>query len=531
MTLHLVVSLLAAAVVIPAQVTPPSAKPKARLEGRVVSSKTGVPLGKARVTLESGIVKRYHAASGKDGTFLFEDVDPGDYSISVERVGYLESDGRELSVEAGERMKDVELKLAPQGVISGRVVDEDGDPVPHAQVTCYRWLGVGAKKHVVDSTTKEVDEEANFTFTALKPGHYYVLALDFYDRSRERQSGKGAEEALATTYYPNAGLVTGATPLNLTTGTELRNLEIRMRKVRVFRIRGRIANTGAGQPWEVYLKRKDSTVFSGAGQSKVHDGDFEFAAVEPGSYFVETSPNLVSWDNRTGEIHTSTAMLFARCAVEVAGQNIDDLALTLMPAVVVTGKVHMDGLKPSKKLRVSLSSSTYMRRAPEAEPAEDGSFSIGPLPPVEFKISVAGLPEGAYVKSIRYGGQEIAGALDLSSLGAGALEIALAPNAATIAGIVRDEKGEPFPHGTVIAWTNDEAYQVASAASDGSFEIKNLAPGDFHIACWEEDVFADVAFRKLFEKQTRRVTLREGWRENVEVPLITKEAIEAAELK
>ena len=141
------------------------------------------------------------------------------------------------------------------------------------------------------------------------------------------------------------------------------------------------------------------------------------------------------------------------------------------------------------------------------------------------------MPEGGYVKSIRYGGQEIAGVVDLSSAGRGALEIELAPNAGTIVGIVRDPKGKPVPHGAVVAWTNDETFRVSNTASDGSFEIKNLAPGDFHIGCWEEAVYQDLAFRQLFEKQTRTVTIKEGSRERVEVTLITKEAIEAAELK
>ncbi len=536
--LRLIVSLFVVAVAISAQVTLPGAtgdsKPRtqklnATLAGRVVSSTTGVPLAKAMVTLEAGKDKQYRVLSGKDGTFLFEDVEPGDYSMSVKRVGFLDGDGPELSLEPGERMKDVELKIAPQGVISGRVVDEDGDPVPSAHVLCYRWLGAGAKKHVVDSTSKQVDDEANFTFTGLKPGNYYLRAVDLFAQSGMRPNGN---EALVATYYLSAAEVSGATPLHLSAGTELRNVEIRLRKVRVVRIRGSLANPGAGQPSEVYLKRKNSNEFFVESQStNVRDGVFEFAAVEPGSYFVETSPNLVRWDRKTGETQTSTATLFGRQAVEVSGRNIDDLVLTLQPAIEVTGKIRMDRLKPSKDLRVKLSSSTYLRRPPEAEPAEDGSFTIGPLPPVEFKINVIGLPEGAYVKSMRHAGQEIGEALDLSTPGAGALEIVLSPNAATITGIVRDQKGEPVPYATIFAWKSDEPPHASTAASDGSFEIKNLPPGDFRVACWEEVVSTEASWLTLFEKHTRKVTLKEESRERVEVTLITKEVIEATEAK
>jgi hypothetical protein len=142
------------------------------------------------------------------------------------------------------------------------------------------------------------------------------------------------------------------------------------------------------------------------------------------------------------------------------------------------------------------------------------------------------LPQGTYVKSIRYGGQDVPAGIDLSAPGAGAgvLEITLAPNAATITGVVRNPKGEPVSRAIVRAW-NDETSHVAVTRSDGSFEIKNLAPGDFYVACGEEDVLGDPAFRRLFEKQISKVTLKEGSRERVELTLITKEAIEAAELK
>ena len=347
---------------IPAQVSP--SRTEASLEGRVVSSTTGAPLAKATVTLSSGKDKRYLAVSARDGTFLFEDIGPGDYSVTVERVGYLAGDALEVSVTAGERTKDVEVKLAPQGVISGRVLDEDGDPVPGAQVVCYRWLGAGAKKHVVDSTSKEVDEEANFTFTGLKAGHYYVFA-DF----PRAQGGAAVKEAFAATYYLNAADATGATPLHLATGTQLRNIDIHLRKAPVVRVRGKIVNAGAGQPWQVALKPKHSDEFGTGSQStRVKDGVFEFAAVEPGSYIVETNPNLFNWDMKTGETHITTASLFGRRAVEVAGRNIDDLGLSLEPMIEISGKICMDGVKPAKGLRVALSSSTYVRRLPEAGP-------------------------------------------------------------------------------------------------------------------------------------------------------------------
>src|SRR6185436_3734571 len=120
----------------------------------------------------------------------------------------------------------------------------------------------------------------------------------------------------------------------------------------------------------VSLRPKTRTPFDvGSRNTRIRDGVFEFMAVEPGSYIVETDANLGNWDWKTGELRTSTATLFARRAIEVGGRDIDDLTLELKPAIEVTGRIHMDG-KVSKGLLVSLaSSSVYLRRRSEAEPA------------------------------------------------------------------------------------------------------------------------------------------------------------------
>ena len=531
MTLRLAFFVFASAVAISAQVTPP--RVVSILEGRVISSTTGDPLAKAMVTLKSGKDQRSFLTSS-DGRFLFEDLEAGDCTLMVKRVGYLESKPHDISIASGERKKYLELKLTPQGVISGRVLDEDGDPVLQTTVVCYRSVPVGAKKHTLSADYKEADDEGNFTFTNLKPGRYYLMAWDSEAPRRGRLAGKGADAVLGPTYYPNGADEKAATPLHISVGSEVRNVEIRLRKVSVVRVRGKIANPGDGQPSGVHLRPKTPTPFDvGSRTARIRDGAFEFYAVEPGSYVLETDPNLSSWDQKTSEICTSTATLFARRAIEVGGQDINDLTLELKPVIEFIGKIHIDG-KVSKGLLVSLiSASVFLQRTPEAEPAEDGSFRIGPLPPVDFKVNVSELPEGMYLKSIRHGGQEVAGVLDLSSAGAGngILEIVLAPNAATISGIVRNLKGEPVPGAIVTAWTDDQSPPFTATRSDGSFEIKNLAPGDVQVSCSEEDVFDDPAFRKLFEKQIAKVTLKEGSRERVEITLITKEAIEAAEVK
>ncbi len=106
MTLRLIGLLLAAAVMNSAQVSPdkPPDKPKdkCRLEGRVTSLSTGEAVRKATLRLrmaQSGGVgyagsgpmdmSNYTSTSDTEGKFLFEDVEPGRYTLSAERAGFV----------------------------------------------------------------------------------------------------------------------------------------------------------------------------------------------------------------------------------------------------------------------------------------------------------------------------------------------------------------------------------------------------------------------------------------------------------
>src|SRR5208282_6251683 len=79
----------------------------------------------------------YTALSSVDGGFRIENILPGRYRLFVERTGYQEVDkhqrrteGRVLTLGAGQELKDLVIRLQLAAVVEGRVTDEDGDPMP-----------------------------------------------------------------------------------------------------------------------------------------------------------------------------------------------------------------------------------------------------------------------------------------------------------------------------------------------------------------------------------------------------------------
>lgn len=56
------------------------------IHGAVYDAGTGAPLSNASVTL---MPSSRTLQTGKDGTFVFEELDPGQYTISAQKEGYL----------------------------------------------------------------------------------------------------------------------------------------------------------------------------------------------------------------------------------------------------------------------------------------------------------------------------------------------------------------------------------------------------------------------------------------------------------
>ena len=136
---------------------------KCRVEGQVLSI-AGMSLKKATLRLQSTAQPsqsttptNYVATSDGEGKFVFEDVVPGTYTLSAQRTGYVgqsysaKSPGSgvtQLKLDSGQVLKDLLFKLIPQGIIFGKVVDEDGEPLPSFSIQASRWVFMNGKKQL-----------------------------------------------------------------------------------------------------------------------------------------------------------------------------------------------------------------------------------------------------------------------------------------------------------------------------------------------------------------------------------------------
>jgi Carboxypeptidase regulatory-like domain len=480
---------------------------KAVIEGTVVNAVTNEPLRKAHVVLRQGMAS-FVVTSGSDGTFRFEGMEAGKYVARAERQGFLDND-EWVQVAAGERVQDVVITLTPEGVIAGHVVDEDGDPVAEATVQVERSIQMnGHRVGWLGSDQANTNSEGFFIIAGLAAGRYRISATPKQDhRPLRRLPNAGPREDFVRTEDP--------LPLQLAPGGALRNVEIKLRKAPVFRVRGRLSNA-PDDHFTLYLSSE-----SGGYSAKLHEGAFAFESVAAGSYTLATSPFWVSpTDNKL-----SQSTLFGRMQVTVSDRDVDGVVLALAPGPDISGTIRMEGdghFEKPPRLWIT----GYMPLNQNVDAKEEGTFGWTNLTPQAHVVSY-NPPDGYYVKSVQFNNQPVTNwVIDLRSGGGGTLDIVVAPNAATISAAVPDGKN------TTVALWSDTTF--ASESTEGSSVVKftALAPGEYRIAAWQDvegPYLSILEFRARFD--AKKITLTEGSHEAVELKLIPKSVSDAEAAK
>jgi len=567
-----------------------------RVEGRVVSA-TGEPVRKATVRLGGGQpTVTYVEVSGSDGRFVFENVAPARYLVTAQKTGYapLASGAVPAFVlAAGESKSDVEIRLTPNSVVSGVVTDFDGDPVPSAQIQLMRRSYSQGRMRLQAATAASADDRGRFRVTGVAPGRYYVLANDPAARnvgvSPNEVRGRSALDVNLSTYHPGSDLA-GAAVVDLKGGAEVSNVDVRMRRGRVYAARGvTVDENGAPVQAQVtlYQKSDEGPAANMSAQSKVGTGAFEFRGLAPGEYtmLVRYTPAVQTVQRQpVGEPPVVTFQpakqgapgenLTGRLDFSIASGDLQNLTIRLTQGAEITGRVRLDGggdlstflvssgtnaprpvvTSPDGQRTVAIQSTQLASRnlasvsllADEgnslrsaAAVAPDGTFRISNLTPAKYMVSVGALAPGAYVKSIRWGAQELSNALlDLSSGNGGAIEIVVSPRGAALNLVARNSQGEPVGNAMVTVWpairaVTDQQGGVHNirTSPQGTFQLTGLAPGEYYVAVWDEvsqDLSRIPDFLDLFRAAATKVSVAEGETASVESRPISRDTVEKA---
>ena len=153
------------------------------IEGRTVHSMTGQPLANVRILLQGTDPQRVRqsaAIADAAGHFRFPDLAPGVYHLDARQIGYLpvvcgsgstsvKTDT--ITLTAGQRVEDLEIRLTPAATITGTVFDRRNRVVARAKVGIEEVRREGGAFRVV-----RADSRGGFRIGLLPPGRYRITA-------------------------------------------------------------------------------------------------------------------------------------------------------------------------------------------------------------------------------------------------------------------------------------------------------------------------------------------------------------------
>src|ERR1035438_10392912 len=227
------------------------------ISGTVVKEPGSEPLKKVLVQIVAESQgESYTASTDADGHFRVENVAPNRYRIFVERTGFTgvngrgaQSDVNVLSVQAGQSIEDLLFHMLPTAVISGRVIDEDGDPISGVRVLVQRKKpGKAAREGAGMAATNDLGE---YRIAGLFPGQYWIVAMpppDFRDYEKQETAATAGrnDTRYVTTYYPGTYDGLQATSVAAKAADEI-PVNLTLIPARTYRVRGTVTGLSAGE--------------------------------------------------------------------------------------------------------------------------------------------------------------------------------------------------------------------------------------------------------------------------------------------
>lgn len=512
-----------------------SAKPSScSVSGTVVRLAGSTPLKSATVRLQSvdDETRTISGITDVGGRFEIRGIDPGRYRLRVIHDGFVTQEygqrtsndpGAVLSLSPGQNVKDLLFRMVPSAVISGRIQDEEGNPLPWVRVSALRQSYVRGRRRLLNEVTVVTNDLGEYRLFGLRPGRYFICAtyrpgqrLDAAEENGEANAG--GRNGYVPTYYPGSADPAKAVAIGVKTGEEIASTDILLEPATVYNIRGHTSILGVRRTDGVILAlepRQTGLAWStGNRQSLVNksDGSFEIPNVLPGAY-------------------TLTAMWFdngrryqARQTVEIGSGDVEGLQLTLTTGWNVGGQVVWDPPKASLEKGVltvmARGTDTSMPHAVRVAVGTDGTFFLREMPEGTYQISTFGQTQDCYLKSIRFAGMEVSDDEFNVIRGTQAtLEVTISSRGAHVQGTVSDADGLPAA-GVTVVLVPDEAhrsefrrYMQRTSDSYGRFDFRGIAPGDYKLFSWEQveaNAWEDPEFLKPFEAKGETISLQEG---------------------
>jgi protocatechuate 3,4-dioxygenase beta subunit len=318
----------------PPRDSPPTLNGTAIIRGRVVDAASGRPLSRVEIRAAGAAAAQANGLTGADGRYDLTGLPAGTYTVTATKANYLrtawgeqrvEGPGKRITLADGQLLDNIDLSLRRAGVVTGKVVDEFGDPVTDAYVTVMRYQYVqGSRRLMPSARGGQTNDIGEFRVYGVSPGQYYVSAtLRNFMGPTESSDRTG----YAPTFYPGTGNVAEAQRVTIAPGQTVANINIPLLPIQTSQVSG-TAIDADGRPMTnamvVVMQRIGMTQMGGNASPVKPDGAFSIPNLTPGDYMLRVS-------TPTGES--------ASAEITVTGTDINDVQLAIMKPSILRGRI------------------------------------------------------------------------------------------------------------------------------------------------------------------------------------------------
>jgi hypothetical protein len=482
----------------PARDTPPPASGTGVIRGRVLVAGADRPLSRVEVRAFCTPLKVNKAVlTDGNGRYEIADLPAGRYTVSFSRANYVRASygqrrplgpGAPIEIANGQTVTRIDAVLQRTGVVTGRILDEFGDPMTGVWVMPMRYMFVNGERRMQPSgaggMTNDVGE---YRIHGLAPGRYFVSATFRNYRANDTND----RSTYAPTYYPGTGNAAEAQRLTIAAGQTIPAVNMTLLPVAAVHVSG-VAVDGLGRPLagaSVNIAERSFSGMFGGGAQVEPDGTFTISGVPPGNYtvraYLRASPEVV-----------------ATADVTVSSADVKDLQIVAVKPSSLRGRVVFDAGAAKRPTPAAVRLNVVRSNVPGTmqgidTPKEDWTFEIKTAAGhILMRPGVFGTGDWRLKRVLTADGVDVtdAGLEVPANANVDGLVIELTARYAEISGTVVDAAGASVRDCVVVVFAQDQGrwtpgtryFGVGRPDTEDVFHVR-IPAGDYYAAAFELD--------------------------------------------